>query len=411
MKPVNGAKLRTTNHPRYSRNGVTRPRRKGKIVVFGILFWYPLAGVTFQFLHFLLGLRRLGYDPYYIEDCARWIYDPRINDISPDASGNISIVLPSLKAHGFGNRWAFRATYPGGKCHGMTEAQILRLYREADAFLNVTGAQDLRPEHLTSARRVYVETDPVAAQIRIAQGRRETIQALEAHHVHFSYGENFGAPDCRVPLDRFHWIPTRQPVLLDFWQNPYAPNGSPYTTIATWKNKGKDITFNGEKYYWSKNREFMKFIDLPQRRPVPFELAVGREGNVQRTLQKYGWSWTDSIQISSDLERYRDYILRSRGEFTVAKDQNIRLRSGWFSDRSACYLAAGRPVITQETGFSNCLPTGRGLFGFETMDDILAAVDCIESDYEDHCRAAREIAREYFAAEKVLGKLMEQAGL
>jgi len=385
-------------------------KAKGRIVVFGILFWYPLAGVTFQFLHFLLGLRRLGYDPYYIEDCARWIYDPRINDISPDVTGNIATVLPALKAHGLADRWAFRGTYPGGKCYGMTEQQILRLYREADAMLNVTGAQDLRPEHLACPRRVYLETDPVAAQIRIAQGRRETINALSVHHIHFSYGENFGAPDCRVPLERFHWIPTRQPVLLDFWRNGAAANGRPYTTIATWKNKGKDIQYQGEKYYWSKNREFLKFIDLPRRRTVPFELAVGREGNVQHILQKNGWAWTDSVKLSSDLEHYRAYILGSRGEFTVAKDQNIRLRSGWFSDRSACYLAAGRPVITQETGFSNCLPTGRGLFAFETMDDILTAVDAIESDYVGNCRAARDIAREYFAAEKVLGKLMEQAG-
>ncbi len=155
----------------------------------------------------------------------------------------------------------------------------------------------------------------------------------------------------------------------------------------------------------------MKLIDLPRRRAVPFELAVGREEKVQRILSKHGWGWTDSVELSGNIEGYRDYILRSRGEFTVAKDQNIRLRSGWFSDRSACYLAAGRPVITQETGFSNCLPTGRGLFAFENMDDILAAVDRIESDYAAHSRAARQIAEEYFAAEKVLGQLMEQAGL
>jgi hypothetical protein len=384
---------------------------KGKIIVFGILFWYPLAGVTYQFLHFLLGLRRLGYDPYYIEDSGRWIYDPKLNDLSPDASGNIAAVLPMLEAHGFADRWAFRGNYPDGKCYGLTEQQILQLYREADGFLNVTGAQELREEHMTCPRRIYVETDPVAAQVKIAQGHPETIAALSAHHVHFSYGENFGAPDCKVPLERFQWIRTRQPVILDLWNNSCPVDGRPYTTIATWENKGKDIVFNGETYYWSKDREFMKLIDLPRRRAVPFELAVGREEKVQRILSDHGWGWTDSVELSGNIQGYRDYILRSRGEFTVAKDQNIRLRSGWFSDRSACYLAAGRPVITQETGFSNCLPTGRGLFAFENMDDILAAVDRIESDYAAHSRAARQIAEEYFAAEKVLGQVMEQAGL
>src|SRR6266436_252374 len=385
--------------------------RKGKIIVFGILFWYPLAGVTFQFLHFMLGLRRLGYDPYYIEDSGRWIYDPRLNDLSPDASGNIATVLPALEAHGLGDRWAFRGHYPGGKCYGMREEQILQLYREADAFLNVTGAQELREEHMVCPRRIYLETDPVASQVKIAQGDEGTIAALAAHDTHFSYGENFGAPDCKVPLQRFSWIPTRQPIILDLWENSFGVEGQPYTTIGTWENKGKDITFNGETYYWSKDREFMKIIDLPQRRPVPFELALGKDQKVQHLLNEHGWRWTDSIEISGDLDRYRDYILRSRGEFTVAKDQNIRLRSGWFSDRSASYLAAGRPVITQETGFSNCLPTGEGLFGFSSVDDVGCAVDAIESDYPGHSQAARELAQEYFDAEKVLGKLMLQSGL
>jgi hypothetical protein len=390
----------------------TPSQRKGKIIVFGILFWYPLAGVTFQFLHFLLGLRRLGYDAYYIEDSGRWIYDPKLNDLSPDASGNIEAVIPALKAHGLGGRWAFRGNYPDGKCYGMTVEQILQLYREADAFLNVTGAQELRDEHLQIPRRVYVETDPVASQVKVAQGNGETIAALSAHDVHFSYGENFGAPDCKVPLEKFKWRTTRQPVILDFWNNPFPADGRPYTTVATWNNKGKDIVFNGETYYWSKDREFMKIIDLPQRRPAAkFELAVGDEPDVRRILRENGWGWTNSIEISGDMERYRNYILRSRGEFSVAKDQNIRLRSGWFSDRSACYLAAGRPVLNQDTAFGNVLPTGKGLFSFRTMDDILAAVDEVERDYEGNARAAREIAGEYFAAEKVLGKLMQAAGL
>ena len=384
---------------------------RGKIIVFGILFWFPLAGVTYQFLHFLIGLRRLGYDPYYIEDSGRWVYDPQLEDLSPDATGNLRAVVPELEAHGFGDRWAFRGHYPGGQCYGMTEDRILRLYREADAFLNVTGAQEIREEHLACRRRIYVETDPVVSQIKVAQGDAPTIAALEAHDTHLSYGGNFGAPDCRVPLTRFHWRPTRQPVVLDLWSNPASlPNGAAYNTIATWRNQGRDIVYDGETYYWSKDREFLKFLDLPRRRSPSFELAVGVDAPTRRMLCEHGWRVADPVGLSSNLRSYRDYVRQSRGEFTVAKDQNIRLRSGWFSDRSACYLAAGRPVINQETGFSNYLPTGRGLFAFETLDDILAAVDKIESDYEGHSRAAREIAAEHFAAEKVLGQLMAQAG-
>ncbi len=387
-------------------------RSKGKIIVFGIYFWYPLAGVTYQFLHYLIGLRRLGWDVHYVEDSGRYVWDVGENDLSPDASNNVKAVAPVLEAHGFAGKWAFRGAYPGGRCYGMTGEELGRLYREADAFLNVTAAQELREEHLRIPRRIYVESDPVAAQIKLHHGDEETREALAGHDVHFSFGENFGNPDCRVPLSGFTWLPTRQPVVLDLWNRASEEGGREFTTIGTWRNKGKDVVFDGETYYWSKDREYRKILDLPRRRPgVRFELASGVESPDRETLLDHGWLLRDPVSVSRNLDAYRDYILRSRGEFSVAKDQNIRLRSGWFSDRSACYLAAGRPVINQETGFSNVLPTGRGLFAFETLDDILAAVDAIESDYAGHCRAAREIAEECFAAEKVLASLMARAGL
>lgn len=385
---------------------------KGKIIVFGIIFWYPLAGVTYQFLHYLMGLRRLGYDPYYVEDSGRWIYDPLSFEFSPDASCNIAAVAPILETHGFANRWAFRGNYPGGRCYGMTEEQLLQLYRQADAFLNVTASQELREEHMACPRRIYVESDPFAVQIKVAQGDEPTIKALEAHDTLFTFGENLGAPDCDIPVERFRWLPTRQPVAMELWENPFPPaRGTAFSTITTWHNKGKDLEWRGETWYWTKDREFKKFLDLPRRRDVKFELAVEVDEDVHRLLTANGWNIVHSLPISRDINQYRRYIQNSRGEFTVAKDQVVRPLTGWFSDRSCSYLAAGRPVITQETGFSKYLPTGKGLFGFRTMEDILTAIDIIESDYEGSCTAAREIASEYFAAEKVLGSLMERAGL
>jgi len=384
---------------------------KGKIIVFGILFWYPLAGVTYQFLHYMIGLRRLGYDPYYIEDSGRWVYDPQIDALSPSAAGNINMVAPVLEAHGFSGKWAFRGSYPGGECYGMTKEQILRLYREADAFLNVTGAQEIREEHMACPRRIYVESDPFAAQVGVAQGNAGTIAALAAHDTHFSFGENLGAEDCLVPIERFRWLPTRQPVALDLWDHAPGPKRGSYTTITTWHNKNKNLDYQGDTYYWTKDREFLKFVDLPLRRSTPFELAVWVDEDAKQLLQSNGWSLVHSMELSRNADSYRDYILHSRGEFTVARDQYVRPNTGWFSDRSACYLAAGRPVITQETGFSKFLPSGKGLFGFRTMDDVLAAIDAIESDYDGHCRAAREIGAEYFATEKVVSSLMERAGL
>jgi len=384
---------------------------RGKVIVFGIIFWYPLAGVTYQFLHYLIGLRKLGYDVYYVEDSGRWIYDALKFEFSPDASGNVAAVAPVLEAHGFAGRWAFRGNYPGGRCYGMSEGELLQLYREADAFLNVTASQELREEHMTIPRRIYVETDPFAVQIKVAEGDQATLAALDAHDIHFSFGENLGAPDCTVPVERYRWLPTRQPVVMELWENPFPPDpAAPYTTITTWHNKGKSIVYRGEKYYWTKDREFLRFIDLPRRRPVPFELAVVVDEPTERLLRDNGWRLVHSLPVSKDVKAYREYIQQSRGEFTVAKDQVVRPVTGWFSDRSATFLAAGRPVITQETGFSKFLPTGKGLFGFLTMEDILAAVDVIESDRVGACRAAREVAAECFASEKVLSSLMERAG-
>ncbi len=389
--------------------------RKGKIVVFGIIAWYPLAGVVYQCLHYLTGLRRLGYDPYYVEDSLRDVYDPRINDYTPDARGNLELLARILERHGFAGRWAFRGLHPDGRskgqCFGMAEDQLLRLYREVDACLNVTGGNEIREEHLACPRRIYVESDPFAAQVKVARGDEGTIALLAAHDTHFSFGENLGAPDCNVPVERFHWLPTRQPVDLDLWANPYRAGGAAYNTITTWHNKGGGIVYRGDTYHWTKDREFMKVLDLPRRHPVPFELAAGLDEQVRDLLHNHGWRTVDSLHISGDVDRYRAYIQRARGEFTVARDQYVRPRTGWFSDRSACYLAAGRPVITQETGFSKFLPTGSGLFAFTTMEDILAAVEAIERDYEGNCRAAREIAAEYFAAEKVVGSLLKRSGL
>jgi hypothetical protein len=384
---------------------------RGKIIVFGILFWYPLAGVNWQFLHYLLGLRRLGYDVYYVEDSGRWVYDARIHDMTPDASYNVASVAQVLEAHGFAGRWAFRANYPGGECYGMTEEQVLRLYREADAFLNVTAAQELREEHMAIPRRIYVESDPFPAQVRAAQGHEATIEMLAAHDTHFTFGENLGADDCTLPTVGIDWLPTRQPVAVDLWHDGPAASEAPYTTITTWHNKGKDVEWDGETWYWTKDREFKRHLDLPERTGAPFELAVREDEEALRLLAEHGWSRADAVAISGDPDGYRRYIQASRGEWTVARDQYVRPRTGWFSDRSACYLAAGRPVVTEDTGFGKFLPTGEGLFAFSNTDEAAAAIETIERDYEGACRAAHEIAAEYFAAESVLESLMTRAGL
>jgi hypothetical protein len=340
------------------------------------------------------------------------VYDPWLHDTTRDASRNVAAVAPILAAHGFGDRWAFRGRWgAAAQQHGLSAGALDALFREADAFLNVTASQEILDEHLQVPRRVYVESDPFATQVRLVQGDAFRTEQVARHDTHFSFGENIGAAACTVPTAGVRWLPTRQPVVLDLWDGPLAPAGAAYRSITTWGNSGNDVVHDGETYYWTKDRAFECYLDLPRRRAVPFELAVGATPAVHERLEAHGWAHPSARTVSEDLARYHAYIRESRAEFTVARDQYVRPRTGWFSDRSACFLAAGRPVVTEDTGFGRVLPTGRGLFAFRSMDDVLAAVDAIESDYVGHSRAAREIAAEHFAAERVVGSLMERAGL
>ena len=405
-----------------------------QLIVLGIMGRTPLAGVAWQVLHYLEGFRRLGFDVYYVEDTEAWPYDPEQNTISDDCSYAVGHINSLLSWCGLSDRWSYRSA--GGETFGLSESQVVRLFERSDALVNLTGATVLRREHLRVPVRIYLETDPVLPQIEVAKGNKFYIQMLEAHTHHFTYGENLGAPDCGVPVGRFDYHPTRQPVVLDWWRHqPHSfrpPNSRSFdgrfTTIASWRQSGKDFELNGDTYTWSKHHEFLKFIDLPRRTVQRLELALAIRGNKREEdgswaplrgedaqavelLKSQGWQITDALILSKDIFQYRDYILGSRGEFTVAKDQNVRLGSGWFSDRSACYLAAGRPVITQDTKFAKFLPTGEGLFSFNTMDEIIAAFDAINSDYARHSRSAGSIAEEYFRAETVLAKIVQDTGL
>lgn len=386
---------------------------KGQIVVTGMAFFLPLPGVIYQVLHYLIGLRSLGYDAYYVEDTDRWTYDSKIGDVVGDASSNVRVLGSVLDAHGFSGKWAYRGEWDAKGSYGMEPVRLRQLYRDADALLNVTG-QDLNEEQLLCRRRVYIETDPFATQVRVDQGDQRELARLAAHDVHFTFGENVGARDCGIPETPFVWLPTRQPVDLQVWiplglSEQVPPRA--YTTVTSWVSHVDSVVHRGEPYYWQKDREFTKFADLPARSSVKFELASNGAEYIPDTMRSGGWSHVSVDDVATDPSRYRDYIRRSRAEFTVARDQYVRPRTGWFSDRSACYLASGRPVITQDTGFGKFLATGNGLFAFNNTEDILCAIDAIESDYAAHSQAARDIAIEYFAAEKVIGSLMERAGL
>ncbi|MEJ7590782.1 MAG: hypothetical protein WKF77_04485 [Planctomycetaceae bacterium] len=385
---------------------------KKKIVLLGMMTRMPVAGNVWLVVQYLLGFQRLGYDVYYVEahgSTPRELMEHETDDSTALAAAFIDRVM---RRFDLGDKWAFHALHDDGRCYGMSELQLRELYRTADLIINLHGGTVPRPEHIANGRLVYLETDPVTWEIRLHHNDPKAQMLMEPHRHFFTWGLNYGHPDCKVPLpEHFHFRPSPPPVVLDFWRRDNDGQCDTFTTVGNWRQHC-EVQFQGEVYHWSKHLEFLKFLDLPRATNQSFELALGSYNqDDQQLLENHGWKVRPASSISSDLDLYRRYITESRGEFTVAKDQNVRLRSGWFSERSAQYLAAGRPVITQETGFSNVLPTGRGLFGFSTLEEIVQAVECINSDYAAHSRAAHEIAEEYFAAERVLTNLLEQVGL
>lgn len=390
---------------------MSRPR----ILVLGFMGGCPIAGVIWQHLHYLVGLQRLGYEVWYIEDGSRYPYDPAAFTITEDFTYAARTLEKLAREHGFEGRWCFCARYGDEpRTAGAPLAKLRELYRTCEAALNICGSHDLNDDLLAVQRLVYVESDPGVEQIKIDQGDAEVRAYLAKHAVLFTFGEAVGTDRFPVPLHGMKWLPTRQPVVTDLWLTGDPPAGDAvFTSVCNWSTSGKkDIAWRGDNYLWSKSLEFLKFVAAPRRCGQTFELATDIKQTAEQELfLAHGWRLTDPHALSLDWNRYRDYLRGSKGEFTVAKDQYTRLHTGWFSDRSACYLAAGRPVITQQTGFTEFYGGKEGLFAFSTMEEIVEAAAAIRADYPRHSRAAAGLAREHFEAVKVLSSLLDRAGV
>jgi hypothetical protein len=368
-----------------------------KVLFAGIIARYPFGGVTWCSLMYLLGLRALGHEVFYIEDTGECVYDPVLNTRSIDPSYGTSYINDALQPFGLGDRWAF-VNYDG-TYHGRSAADVQRYCADADVFLNLSGGSWFwRDEYARIPRAAFIDSDPAFTQLAIAKAEPWYVAFFERFTHLFTFGANIGTPASNVPVGGFIWRKTWQPVAIDQWR-PTRPPGDRFTSVMTWQIESfADVGGN-------KDQEFVRFLDLPARTDQPFELAIN---GPQALLREHGWSTVDAMGVSRNPWDYRDFIHRSKAEFGVAKRTYVSSRSGWFSDRTACYLASGRPALVQDTGWSAHLPSDGGLLAFSNPDEALDGIERINSDYPRHARRAAEIARAHFEAGRVLQRLLDE---
>jgi hypothetical protein len=376
------------------------------IVVSGLLGQYPLAGVAWDYLQYCIGLARLGHTIYYFENTGQWPYDPAWRGVASRNVGctfTVRYLADLMARFGLGDRWAYRFV-GDGRWYGMDDSARRDVMRTADLLINVSGALQDPTGFGEQTRRAYIDSDPVFTQVRIARGQADVLKHMSAHDVHFSFGESLSAD---VPCTGQEWRPTRQPIVLDEWAGD-EPSRNVFTTVMNWSSY-KPVVWNGRSL-GQKDVEFERFIDLPAAvRPTVLEVAVN-DGKTRRAprelLAHKGWRVVHPEEACPDLDSYRRYIQSSHAEWSVVKNGYLASPSGWFSCRSACYLAAGRPVVLQDTGFSGVLPVGEGLLCFSDLGEAVSAIRDVEARYSWHRRRARELAEAYFDSAVVLQDLL-----
>jgi hypothetical protein len=381
--------------------------KRKRVLVSGMIAGDPWqGGASWAVLQYILGLRQLGHDVYFVEPIDGKAILPtgaRLED-----SENAAYFRQITELFGLNSTSALviRGTRTAV---GLDYGQLSRISKTADVLLNISGM--LREPELAApmAVRVYLDLDPGFNQLW------QAVQGIDMRfdgHTHFvTVGQALGLPDCAIPTCGRHWLKTFQPVVLNHWPKAGTVTYDGLTTIANWRGYGS-IEYQGQSY-GQKAHSLRRFLALPTLTREKFLLAMSIHPDETKdlaALKANSWHLLDPAQVAGSPTRYQQFIQRSKAEFGIAKSGYVVSACGWFSDRSACYLASGRPVIAQETGFSRYLPTGQGLFSFRTTEDVLVAIEELNRDYPGHARQARSLAEEFFDSNKVLNRLLEQIG-
>ena len=379
-------------------------RQKPCIVIAGYIVCGPVGGLAWHHLQYVLGFQQLGFDVLFVEDSHDYAacYHPKTFQFSTDPSYGLAFIQAVFEQYGLNKRWAYFDHHK--MCWlGKSEAEIKAFAKKADFYINLSGIDPLREHFAHIPVRIYVDTDPVFTQIRHLTDKG-AMTIAKAHTHFFSFGENIGKDVCTVPKDGFDWMPTRQPVVMNAWTEMPVGANAKWTTVMQWDSY-KVKEFDGKKF-GMKSSSFDAYLHLPKHIDDKIELALGSSSAPREKLAAEGWHITDPLPVSLTPQSYQHYIAGSKGEWSVAKEGYVFSNSGWFSERTLNYMASGKPVVVQDTGFSSFLPTGKGLLPFTNLEECIGAIENANVDYAKHSAAAREIVAGYFEAASVLQALL-----
>jgi hypothetical protein len=391
-----------------------------RIIVTGLIAQHPrLGGVAWDYLQYPLGLRLLGHDVYYFEDSGEWPYNfdgGATGDdwVARDCTPNVNHLRDVMVRIGLEDRWAYRFPLES-RWYGLSDSKRDEVLRTADLLINISGSLERPDNYRTVGKMVYIDSDPVFTQVKIASGDEAFDSRVAAHDIHFSFGEELSE---KVPKTRYNWLPTRQPVVRNEWQ-PVGCTRNVFSTIMSWTSY-RPLIYR-QLTYAQKDVEFRKFLELPSLdETIRLQIALGHTEHLNwstdgdsglstpELLRRMGWDVVNAYEHCASLDSYRDFIRTASAEWSVAKNGYVLGQPGWFSCRSACYLAAGRPVVVQNTGFDRILPVKEGILAFSTVSEAVAHIREVRHNYNRHSKAALEIGAEYFDSAKVLTQLVNR---
>jgi hypothetical protein len=379
-----------------------------RIVLGSYMVRYPMGGMMSWVLQYLVGLERLGHEVYLAEKSGypKSCYDPVRDTMSDDPTYGIRIVDRLLSRFDLQDRWCFIDA--GGGYHGLSRGKVEAMFGSADLFIDMGTHGDWLPDAERTGLKVLVDGEPAFTQMKM-ENRSAAGEILPDYDHYYTTGRNIGTAKSSAPTAGKTWKWLFHPVVVDLFPASPPDPGAPFTTVMNWQSY-EPVHYRGTEY-GHKDVEFLKFVDLPAMTGLPLEVALSGKKIPRDRLVNAGWRTRNAHDVTISFDSFVRYIERSRGEFSVCKGGYVATNSGWFSDRSAAYLATGRPVVMQETGFSAHLPCGEGLFAVRTAQEAAEALEGIEADFDRHARRAREIAVEYLDTGRVLGRFLEELGV